>query len=188
MTTGHRLVCKEFLYFGTMPCRPMPLLDCHFWDDFQSGGLGLSRCKLWDATPQARYDAIFIWGPGPTHLGRCFRSGITASFWIFKSKCLIPDPGALMFLHAYISSEQTLDLLWFRTWFYVFGCGIRDPRFEVLRIEIVRTDMYVCVCVCVWVCIISLSLSLSPYIYIYIYTCTHLHAYMHTCIHAYMHT
>ena len=26
MTTGHRLFCKEFLRFGTMPCRQMPLM------------------------------------------------------------------------------------------------------------------------------------------------------------------
>ena len=29
MTTGHRLFCKEFLRFNTMPCRHMPLL-VHF--------------------------------------------------------------------------------------------------------------------------------------------------------------
>ena len=26
LTTGHRLFCKEFLCFNTIPCRPMPLL------------------------------------------------------------------------------------------------------------------------------------------------------------------
>ena len=30
MTTGHRLFCKEFLRFNTLPCRRMPLL-AHFW-------------------------------------------------------------------------------------------------------------------------------------------------------------
>ena len=30
MTTGHRLLCKEFLRFNTVPCRHMPLL-AYFW-------------------------------------------------------------------------------------------------------------------------------------------------------------
>ena len=34
MTTGHRLFCKEFLCFGTMPCRPMPSL-MRFWRSIQ---------------------------------------------------------------------------------------------------------------------------------------------------------
>ena len=33
-----------------------------------------------------------------------------------------------------------MDLLWLNTYFYVFEYGIRDPRFDILRIDIMRPD------------------------------------------------
>ena len=36
--------------------------------------------------------------------------------------------------------ENMLDLLWFNASLYVLGYGIRDPRFEIVPIEVVRPD------------------------------------------------
>ena len=61
--------------------------------------------------------------------------------WVLASKPsrFLPDPGALnSCMHTF--PEKNDGLTWFNTQFSVFGHGIQDPRFEILRVENLRTD------------------------------------------------
>ena len=48
---------------------------------------------------------------------------------------VIPDPGALN-SRMRTFPGKIMDLLWFDAYSYAFAHGIRDPRFEILRILI----------------------------------------------------